>query len=187
MTTPSRIRRGTPAGVSEMAESTIFLDSKGTKTMRHFVNLSNGLRCPHIAEIKKVNFLRLQSTHCEQKLWAKVLENLGPEFLVAAAQGIVVVHDRSEKPRVPRALWQGVDWVGYALQRAWFGPILTHFNRWGSPMRIARICYSRNGMLISRYWEEQYRQLPRRVKNNLKYYRQFVTVPEVMILGCHRL
>lgn len=160
--------------------------------MLHFYNLSNGLACVHpymeVPELRDMRYLRLQSTHCEQKLWTHILRNLGPEFLMAAATEMVIVHDQSEKDREPRAMWQGLEWVRYALERNWFSRrLLLDGSRKQPPMNVAKWSYGRNGMLLSRYWEEQYRRLPKSVVNEIRYYRKFVEVERPLIFSCHRV
>jgi hypothetical protein len=57
-------------------------------TTVHFINLANGVDIiPHL-EVKSgesLSFLRVQSTHCEQKLWDELLLGLGPTFLTYLA------------------------------------------------------------------------------------------------------
>lgn len=103
-----------------------------------YANLTNGLLCaPPDARIT-----RLQSTHCEQKRWNDVIEYVGVDLLASLARGDeVIVHDRSERDRVPRAIWQGLSWVRYAAHRAWIGE---------EPPREL----SRGSMDVTSYWAE---------------------------------
>lgn len=130
-----------------------------------FYNLSRGSLCL-VDQVRaganpgdKAGFLRLPSTWCEQKLWYRILESLSTEFYIAASGWEVVVHDRSEKARRTRAQWQGLSWVRYALNRRWHG--------------TETVEVSRNGMVVSPYWDHIYRNMPKRTKNLLDYYGSF--------------
>lgn len=124
--------------------------------MSDFVNLTRGLLCG--CDIQHPHFLRIQSTHCEQKLWGRVLHDAGPDLLMHFAWGEpVTVHDLSEKPRVTRALWQGLPWIRYATERIWNGSALTE------PM-------VRGGVSVSGYFDEQFRLLDKSVVKWVGYF-----------------
>lgn len=136
--------------------------------MTHFVNLSNGLAC---CQPPNPHFLRIQSTWCEQKLWADVLASVGPDFLYhLATANEIVVHDVSERRRVPRALWQGLPWVRYASERAWgFDP---------------KPILSRSGMDVTRYFLEAYATLPRRTIKQVAYFGKYATTAPASVTVC---
>lgn len=143
-------------------------------TIKHYINLSNGWICgcdvpsPH-------GITRIQSTACEQKRWASILDTLGADLLYNLAQGnACVIHDRSEKERETRACWQGLSWIRYATHRAW-NP--------GLPPPSEK---SRGGMALNRYWERVYQDLPNSTKHLLKYYRKYYTGGAVRLYSCYR-
>lgn len=139
----------------------------------HAANLSRGVLCPCFANRPADLFLRIQSTACEQKRWGQVLLSLGSHVLCLLANGCtVIVHDLSEKPRTTRALWQGVPWIRYALQRAWCLP----------PTPVV----SRNGMIVTEYAERCWRELSGSTKNELKYFRK-MNPSAVNIFGCQEV
>lgn len=128
----------------------------------YFINLSNGLICNSNGCFpdRPLKFVRIQSTWCEQKRWAPILDTLGADFLMALAEGRnVVVHDKSEKNRQTRAGWQGLSWIRYACMHAWYD---VHTREW-----------SRSGVNVSDYWEEQYHKLPRGTRSMLRYFRRY--------------
>ncbi len=128
----------------------------------HFRNLTRGLicECPSWT-VHQSRVVRIQSTACEQKRWDAILREVGADFYYCLAKGdAVVVHDRSERNRETRACWQGLSWIRYATHRAW---------RETEPP----IEFSRGGMVLNPYWEEQFCQLPRSTRNLLRYYRKF--------------
>lgn len=126
--------------------------------MNHYANLSNGIWCACGSPMDGVT--RIQSTACEQKLWDSVVWGAGPDLLYWLAAGeCVTVHDVSERPRMPRALWQGVPMLRYFCERAWGlepGPVLF-----------------RNGNVGTAYAEQSWRSLPDPVRNHLQYFRKF--------------
>lgn len=139
-------------------------------TVYHTANLSRGVLCPHLIDTQPDIFLRIQSTACEQKRWDQVALSLGPHVLYLLSSGhTIIVHDFSEKPRTTRALWQGVPWIRYALEKAWG---LTP-----SPV------ISRNGMDVTEYTEECWKSLSDSTKKELGYFSRF-SPKRVSIFGC---
>lgn len=148
--------------------------------VNHYQNLTRGKLCHHFKEGRiqpvDVRTLRVQSTHCEQKQWGRILETVGADLLYALTQGtFCIVHDVSEKDRETRACWQGLSWIRYACQRAWEVEPKQEF--------------SRGGVILNPYWEEQWKGLDRKVRHAVIYYNQFrfpwVTYPQ--LYSCRRL
>lgn len=110
-------------------------------TDRHFLNLTRGLLLT--AEVSTTSVIRVQSTWCEQGLWHRLLEDIDYCFLYQLSRRRrVVVHDISERVRVPRALWQGCLFLKYVLTRHW------------TNTRIP--CLVRTGMDVEPYFSSQY-------------------------------
>ena len=89
-----------------------------------YLNLTNGLQAlPNfIGEV--VRFIRFQSTLLEQGFLEKFLLEVDYDFLLNLAIGNqCVVYDftsRWKDRRPSRAIWQGLPWIDYALNRCWF-------------------------------------------------------------------
>lgn len=126
---------------------------------RHFINLTNGIQAIEDYGLTDVRFVRIQSTACEQKRWEDILMHLSDDFMISAAFGHrCVVYDYGANKGVPRAVWQGLEWVKYALWRAW----------WGRPYRpIGR------AITMEPYFDEQYRKLSPRAKARLTYFARY--------------
>jgi len=151
-----------------------------------FVNLSNGLShwplCPNgqgRGGWSDRHVIRLQSTHCEQKQWERILVTLGPEFYYAlATESHVLVHDESEKRREPHAMWQGLVWVRFACELAWHGR--------ARPALVT----PRGGHLThdaSAYFTEQWAGLDRTTRNMVRWYGQYLTNGgPVLVRSCER-
>lgn len=135
--------------------------------VKHFINLSNGIeQIPKLTE--DYSFIRIQSTACEQKRWVFILDDLDNNFLMSLALGyICVIHDRSANHKVSRALWQGIPWIEYVLNRIWFNKII-------KPLVRSFVC--------DKYFSDNFKSLPKTTKKRLKFYKKFLLTDEIRIL-----
>jgi hypothetical protein len=87
----------------------------------NFLNLTNGIE--YIPELSRVDgYVRIQSTACEQKRWWFILSELDYSFLIPVVSGTAVtIYDASQRKQVSRALYQGLEWISFALVRFYFG------------------------------------------------------------------
>ncbi len=141
--------------------------------LKSYLNLTNGLNYLSIlkdkVDLSNADFVRIQSTACEQKLWHKILVELDYNFLVDIASGNqVFVFDTSACKNKSRALYQGLEWVKYFLNRYWFEkeyiPIVNGYN-----------CTS--------YFNECYEgviKIPE-VKSKYKYLKKFIMTDNLKI------
>jgi hypothetical protein len=107
--------------------------------------------------------LRIQSTHLEQKRFDDVLLTVGADLYYNLAVGApIVVHDVSERPRVTRALWQGMAWIRYASERLW-----------GLQQHETTTPVMRNGHNATRYFESVLDALNPRTKTYVGYYSRY--------------
>lgn len=138
-------------------------------TTVHYLNLTRGLAlAAHVSERYQIlpselRVCRIQSTACEQKRWAYILDSLSDDVLYNLALGNrVYVHDASEKPRVTRALWQGIPWIRHVLYRRWLAI--------ESPTWVYR---NGRGVNVTAYFDCAARALPRGTKRRVDYFRRF--------------
>lgn len=126
---------------------------------RHFVNLTNGIEAaPTIADA--VSFIRIQSTACEQKRWDFILQELDYTFLMALAIGDdCVVYDYGARKPIPRAVYQGLEFVCYVLNRVWFGK-----------EGLASV----RGHNVTPYFRNVYEGLEERTLRKLEYFKKFL-------------
>lgn len=92
--------------------------------IHHFLNLTNGIEAlPKIKSLgEPYSFIRIQSSLCEAKNWQKLLAELDYDFLMHLAIGdTCAVHDYSQQKESPRAIFQGLQFIRYVLERRWFG------------------------------------------------------------------
>jgi hypothetical protein len=125
-------------------------------SVRNWINLTNGLQAIRDHGLTEYSVMRLQSTHCEQKRWGDVLASVPDEFLFRLAMGDECrVYDYGARKDVPRAVWQGLEWVRYAVTLRWTGEAVT-------PTGRART--------MGRYFAEQYQALTSRETARLDYF-----------------
>lgn len=89
-----------------------------------FLNLTNGLEAIEKVPVKGTDLfhlVRIQSTWCEQKRWKEIILDLDYTFLMACRilKNVTVIDFSARKP-VPRALYQGLAWIEYVLNRYWY-------------------------------------------------------------------
>lgn len=136
------------------------------KKVYNFINLTTGLEWMDILDIGLFHgFVRLQSSHLETKQFERFLQEFDNNILMLLALGkTVCIWDctsRKMKGNASRACWQGVSWVNYALDRAWF----------------KRESIYAFGMHVC--FKEKYSQLSRPTLKRLKYFRKFLQTDEI--------
>jgi hypothetical protein len=128
----------------------------------HWINLTNGLQAIKEYNLTDYRVMRLQSTWCEQKHWGRILWSIPDEFLFQLALGhTCIVYDYGVRKEIPRAIWQGLEWVRYVLTRRWNNYIIIPQGR------------SRKMEL---YFARQYKLLSKNIKNRLDYYSKHATI-----------
>lgn len=136
--------------------------------VKHYLNLTNGIESlPHLPAGVTFSFVRIQSTACEQKRWDFILQDLDSDLLLNLAVGTrCIIHDYSNKKSVPRAIYQGVEWIRYALTAHWLGErypvVVRNFN-------------------AAAYFDEVYRQLQKPTRQKLSYFRKFVLTDAIRL------
>ena len=124
-----------------------------------FLNLTNGL----LYDGPFDGFIRIQSCHCEQKLWDRLIREIDSNFLMWLALGKdIIVVDYSPKKDVPRALFQGIEWLWFCCCKVWKLPINV----------------SVRGNDCIKYFEHEFHQLDKATVKKLKYYIKFLNNPK---------
>ncbi len=143
-----------------------------SERVKFFINIANGIEWLKDFPLQDVSFVRIQSTACEQKRWDFVLQDLDHNLLIHLALGYRCIILDASKKGISRAVWQGIEWVRYALNRAWFG---REINAWVK---------SNN---VTEYFRNEYNKLDKKVKAKLKYYKKFLLAdyPEIYGISIH--
>lgn len=127
--------------------------------MKTFLNLTNGL----LYDGPFDGFIRIQSCHCERHCWQRIIENIDNNFLMWIALGKEVkVVDYSARKQVPRALYQGLEWIWFCCCKSWNLPTNCKVN----------------GSNCITYFEQEYKNLDKNTRNKLKYFRKFLNNPQ---------
>ena len=134
--------------------------------IKNYVNLTNGIEALQQYKLAHYAFIRIQSTACEQHSWDKILQDLDYDFLMNVALGNeCVIYDYGTRKPVPRAIYQGVEFIKYVLNRFWYN-IETE-------IYISRSRKDR-GANATDYFDKAYHLLSERTFKKLKYFRQFL-------------
>jgi len=129
----------------------------------NFINLTNGIQAIEDHRLTEYRFIRLQSTACEQKRWEEIILTISDDFLMCAALGYdCIVYDYGSNKNIPRAVWQGLEWLKYVLYCRWY-------SKEYSPKGRAKSSKT--------YFAEQYSKLSKKAKARLDYYKKFLAGP----------
>jgi len=138
---------------------------------RDFINLSNGIEAlddwvGHGLNIDYTSFIRIQSTWCEQKRWDDILFTLSDDFLMCLALGYYcVVYDCTVNEDC-RAIWQGIEWIKFVLNKVWF-------NKDYKPTGRCKSSY--------KYFCEEYKKLSKQTLKKIKYFKKFLLTDKLML------
>ncbi len=132
-----------------------------------YLNLTNGIEALRELKLKEVKFIRIQSTKCEQKDWSFIIEDLDYQFLLDLALGEkVTVVDFSARKERTRAIYQGLPWIIYVLNRRWFNREITPFVKTHE---------------VTNYFRNEYHNLSKRAKKKLDYIKKFLSTDKIYL------
>jgi len=132
-----------------------------------YLNLTNGLEYLAGEKLSKYKVIRIQSTSCEQKRWDSILAELDYNFLFDLAIGKkCIVVDYSSKKDKPRAIYQGLEWIKYVINRIWFNREIIPYVR---------------GTNVTKYFRQCYRAISKSTRKKIKYFRKFLLTDEIKI------
>lgn len=133
---------------------------------KHFINLTNGIQAIQDYNLTDVSFIRIKSTQCEQKRWEEIILTISDDFLMNVAMGnYCIVYDYGANKEVPRAVWQGLEWIKYCLSLRWYGEEY-------QPVDRAETQKS--------YFYRTYCELSRIAKRRLDYFQQYNNGPFII-------
>jgi hypothetical protein len=126
----------------------------------HYINLTNGIQAINDFKLVDYRFIRIQSTTCEQKRFAELIMTISDDFLLNAVLGNkLIVYDYGAGKEIPRAIWQGLEWIKFCL-----------FRRWLNEVYVPE--YPRSQRCLN-YFHEQYAILGNRERTRLDYFKKF--------------
>lgn len=140
----------------------------------NYINLTNGVEAIPMLKFwnEDYRFIRIQSTICEQKNWDRLIQDLDYDFLMNLALGHkCVVYDFGARKPVPRAVYQGLEFVKYVLSRRWLDQeYITNVNR-------SKNQEKKNN--CNDYFYRCYQRLEDRTKKKLDYFLPYVIAKEI--------
>jgi hypothetical protein len=139
---------------------------RGEEMDKHYINLTNGLEFLVDFPYTNFSYLRIQSTHCEQKRYEDVLRAASDDLLMNLAIGNhCIIYDKSKRTE-SRAIWQGVEFISFVIKLLWFNE--------------KTICPK--GM--HRDFAQRLKLIDKKELNRIKYYRKFLSCESIHI-SCH--
>lgn len=134
---------------------------------KYYFNLTCGIEKLKDFDINNnFGFIRIQSTLCERHKFSKILLDLDYDFLLNLAIGNeCIIYDYSAKKQVPRAFYQGIKFILYALNRYWFNKITNTFVK---------------EFNCETYFDKVYAELNDEVFKKLKYFKKFLDINKNM-------
>ena len=133
----------------------------------HYINLTNGIEAIKEHNLINYRFIRIQSTHCEQKRWDDILNNISDDFLMNVALGNeCIVYDYGANKKISRAVWQGLEWIKFCLYKIWYD---SNYKLEGRSNKS------------DNYFHEQFINLDKKTLKRIKYYRKFLSNKEINI------
>lgn len=136
-----------------------------------YLNLTNGIEFLEnkLMHTRVYDFIRIQSTACEQKRWDFILQDLDYGFLMDIALGYnVYVVDFGANKETSRAVYQGIEFIKYVLNRRWLNNIT-----------IPKV----RGNDCANYFDECYRNLDKRTLKKLDYFKKFLLTETINLYG----
>jgi hypothetical protein len=136
---------------------------------KHFLNLTNGIEAleKYNFPADEVNFIRIQSSYVESHLYNDMLLEIDQNFLMFAALGYECnVYDFSARTDDPKAMYMGMAWIKYVLERRWLGL---------QPNIIVK------DKDITNYMDELYCKIPKRIRARIDYFKKYLNTEAIRI------
>lgn len=131
---------------------------------KYYLNLTNGIEFLTNNNLD-YKFIRIQSTHCERHLWNNILLDLDYNFLLDLALGYnVIVFDTSQHKKESRAMYQGLKFIEYVLNRYWLNK--------EPEIKV-------KDMICNNYFREEYKSIDDKVFRKLKYLKKFINTESI--------
>lgn len=132
----------------------------------NYINLTNGIEA--LPAVKNPRFLRIQSSHCEAKQWESILNSASDDFLLNLAIGNdCFIYDYSNKDKIPKSFYLGINWIQYCLFKTWL-PFIEY---------TPKI----KGHNVTEYFNKQYKKLSRKTLKRIKYFKKFLNIDDIKI------
>jgi len=133
---------------------------------KNYLNLTNGIE--YIPTLNNnYSFIRIQSTMCEQKNWDRIIQELDYDFLMNLAIGNeCIIYDCGARKEIPRAIYQGSEFIKYVLFKRWYGVEYK--------TDISRTNKEHKRKNCNKYFEKCYHNLDDKTKKKLDYFKPYL-------------
>jgi len=141
------------------------------KQIKHFINLTNGIESLDRLNLdpENVMFIRIQSSHCERHLWNRIIMETDHNLYMMLALGHECrVYDFGTNTEMAKAIYMGVEWLKFALNKRWFGKDYKPLAK---------------GRNITSYFTQEYGKLDKHAKKKIDYFKKFLLCDELRLIG----
>ncbi len=141
------------------------------QTEKIFINLTNGLEAlrDENLDVDNINFIRIQSSHCEAHQFGRIFDELDYNFLMHAALGSkCIVYDYGAQTELSKAIYIGLEWIKFVLNKRWLDK---HY--------VPKV----KGKKVTAKFEEYYNDLSKLTKKKIDYFKKFLLTDEIWIEG----
>lgn len=136
-----------------------------------FINLTNGIEAiPDIINVTNdINFIRIQSSHCERRKFNQILQDVDNNILMYLALGYeCIVYDFAANSEVSKAVYTGLEWIRFVLYKRWFN--------------IEYIPYIK-GKKVKTFFDKYYKEIDYKLKRKIDYYKKYLNTNIVKLTG----
>ncbi len=150
-----------------------FFDMNRLQRSKIYLNLTNGLEFlkTKIAENPNIRFIRIQSSHIENKAYNLIFSHLDSDLLLNLALGeCCIIADMGRENRPPKTIRVGIPIIKFVLSKLWL-------NKEPEPQNI----YEKR--IDNNFKMRVYKSLNRSVITKLKYFRKFLNTNEICLTG----
>lgn len=156
----------------------------------NYVNLTNGIE--FIPELPDYRFIHIKSTHLERHLLEQIMMHIGDDLLMNLAIGNrCVIHDFGMYFDTSRSIWEGIPWIKYVLNRAWFDKEDDYFiTRWRHrgkyiPNKIVLV-EEKHPKNYKLFFRGRYDRMDLRILERINYYKKFISSDTINLEGVSR-
>jgi hypothetical protein len=138
----------------------------------HFINLTTGIEIyPKLLEQGiEPQFIRIQSSHGENKDFIGVLESLDNNLLMNIALGNkCIIYDAGSRKSngCSRVIWQLIPFIEYTLNRIWYNnEYVKAFN---------------GNMDVTTFYKTKFNEIPKKLRRKISYYKKFLMTDKPII------
>jgi hypothetical protein len=139
--------------------------------IKYYINLTTGLEILNDlpVHLNELNFIRIQSSHCERGAFEDLLNSLDADFLIHLAMGYTcIVVDYGARSNTSKATRIGLEWIRYYLNKIWLDcdyKAIINLND------------------ATEFFYNASNKISKKTRNKIKYYRKFLMTDQIKLVG----